>query len=139
MDKTVQKLESFLNGEWNSNIVSSESKKTASEHSDSKKSADVGVAKNDDGWNFRKASPLKCKPEFKCEECDSTYTNGVSYRRHCKDKHDKIVKVELPTTECLLPHAKGTRGKNRQTMDFICTHLRDVSIYVVTKTLHLCC
>ena len=49
--------------------------------------------------------------------------------RHTKNEHDKVVKVNVPKVECLLPHAPGTRGLNRHPMDQIGTHLLSVSNY----------
>ena len=117
MSKSIVKLEQHLNESWNSLL-------NPGEGDNSEEVSDGG-----DGWCFRLASPLKSKQEWICEDCSKPYTNAVSYMRHTKNEHDKVVKVNVPKVECLLPHAPGTRGLNRHPMDQIGTHLLSVSNY----------
>ena len=79
---------------------------------------------------FRKATPLKEKSSFSCKEVDCTYTvsNFRVFKSHMKQKHQKGVQIEPPKVTCLLPHdQRGTRVNDRHTMEYMCTHLKEVS------------
>ena len=84
-------------------------------------------------YQFKLATPLKDKASFLCEEegCTYTVTNHVVFKRHVKNKHGKVIKVDAPKVTCMMPHQqRGTRVSNQHTMDQICTHLKQVGLHI---------
>ena len=119
--KQTELLEKMLSERWNKNL--GEIVKETCETED---------------WKFHKASPLKSKSVFECEApgCNAVYSNGMAYKKHLRSKnHGDPKQVVLPMVTCRLPHSKGTRAKEKHTMDQIGTHLYNVSnITLIKKT-----
>ena len=114
--KKAEELEKMISALWNTSL----SLENVSEAND-----------NDGDWVFHKPSPLKNKTEYKCQAdgCGSVYTNGTAFKRHLRAKnHGDPKDVEIPTVTCRLNHTKGTRFKEKHTMDQIGTHLYNVSL-----------
>ena len=114
--KKADELEKMINAAWNTSL-GQESVKEANEAGD---------------WIFHKPSPLKNKTEFKClaAGCGLVFSDGRAFKRHLRTKnHGDPKDVVLPLVTCRLPHSKGTRVKDKHTMDQIGTHLYNVSLF----------
>ena len=75
LDKRILKLEQSFEGDWNAGFP-------------------IGDA---DDWEFFKMEDEKIT--YNCEEgdCTATYTNGQSFQRHLKKKHNVKKTVKMPT------------------------------------------
>ena len=112
--KKTEELEKMLNEAWNTNLGSESLKESVGD------------------WIFHKPSPMKNKVEYSCSApgCGSTFTDGRAFRRHLRTKdHGDPKDVVLPMVTCRLPHSKGTRAKDKHTMDQIGSHLYSVSLF----------
>ena len=85
LDKRILKLEHSFEGDWNTGFP-------------------LGDVED---WEFFKAEDEKIT--YTCEEgdCTATYTNGQSFQRHLKKKHNVKKTVKMPTVTCRLPHKSG--------------------------------
>ena len=114
--KKTKELEKMISALWNTSLGPESSVKESNPSGD---------------WVFHKPSPLKNKTEYKCpaDGCGSVYTNGMAFRRHLRAKnHGDPKEVVIPLVTCRMPHNKGTRAKEKHTMDQIGAHLYNVSL-----------
>ena len=86
LDKRILKLEQSLEGEWNQILP---------------------IEAEDSDWMFFKAEDEKMS--YVCEDnnCLATFTDGQSYQRHLKSKHNMKKTVKMPSVTCRLPHKSG--------------------------------
>ena len=105
LDKRISKLESSVNEAWNTRLTVESS--GANE------------------WMFLKAEVEKMTYNCDVDGCPaSPFTNGQSFQRHLKKKHNLKRTVKMPTVTCRLPH---NNGDDLQVADHqIASHLKIV-------------
>ena len=134
--KNCDKLTSLLEKPWNlalESVNNSDGGARAQGDNVGEASAGPSLKPTDGSYTFNLATPLKePKPNYSCteENCSYSVSNFRVFKSHMKVKHGKGVTAEAPKVRCLLPHQRGTRANDRHPMDYICTHLKTVSIIV---------
>ncbi len=86
LDKRIQKLEQSLEGDWNQILP---------------------LEAEDSDWMFFKAENEKMSYVCEDDNCLATFTDGQSYQRHLKSKHNMKKTVKMPSVTCRLPHKSG--------------------------------
>ena len=115
LDKRISKLESSVNEAWNTRLTVESS--GANE------------------WMFLKAEVEKMTYNCDVDGCPaSPFTNGQSFQRHLKKKHNLKRTVKMPTVTCRLPH---NNGDDLQVADHqIASHLKIVHQIEKPSTSH---
>ena len=73
---------------------------------------------------LKRMTPVKDKVQITCPDCPVPFTSVTSYKRHLKDKHNKVDKeTKAPKVTCFLMRG-GKRCNSQHTLADFYRHLR---------------